>query len=614
MFDVCPGLKFDSCIVNLKYINQEFILISRDGFAISKDGLDWKEYELPDVDEENCFQLSDVMFFNNNYIFCGSPMPKETHEKGGWYFPSGMFYYSSDLKNFTVSEIINPEMTIGGIRPFDQMLTNGELCIAIGNGTAISYDGVTWDGSITHIEGKDYYHVGKPFAIWNGKMFIDPYGTTSQDGLHWEYADEEYWEDHGAYRESNVAYNGKQYIINSYIDDFRSEKTGKPVGTYYYISSNGKDWEEHRLNEKDFTITRIIGTDSGFVLFGNKIVYLNTMETPTSATANPSTSKVMVDGKQVAFEAYNINNNNYFKLRDIAQAVQGTEKQFNVTWNIDIGTNGNANSKTGAVDIVSGAAYVSVGGELGVGDGKAKTAYLTSSPIYQDGKQVKMTAYNINGNNFFKLRDLGEALDFDMSWDSKQGCIVINTDTSKKQGFSLNELEKGSAYLGSLDVPLEDFTVYGFPSLSNSATIKFIDKLENVQVNVNPKTSYSSNECKVIYGDIGTEFLQGVPVLKKFKWLNKSQNMLGYEFKGISDIGAGSNGEYLTLMYIKDNKIINPYLYNSRDIMLLSWEESVNKELAEADKWCLYYKNANFMLLIDPPNLNNLETEIGFLD
>jgi len=40
----------------------------------------------------------------------------------------------------------------------------------------------------------------------------------------------------------------------------------------------------------------------------------------------------LVNGKIVEFEAYNINGYNYFKLRDLAQAVNNTEKNFEVTW------------------------------------------------------------------------------------------------------------------------------------------------------------------------------------------------------------------------------------------------------------------------------------------
>ncbi len=36
------------------------------------------------------------------------------------------------------------------------------------------------------------------------------------------------------------------------------------------------------------------------------------------------------------------------------------------------------------------------------------------SPIYVDGQQVQMTAYNILGNNYVKLRDIGQAVGFNV--------------------------------------------------------------------------------------------------------------------------------------------------------------------------------------------------------
>ena len=53
---------------------------------------------------------------------------------------------------------------------------------------------------------------------------------------------------------------------------------------------------------------------------------------PTTEKAVATTSTVLVNGRSTAFEAYNIKGNNYFKLRDLAQAVNNTEKNFEVTW------------------------------------------------------------------------------------------------------------------------------------------------------------------------------------------------------------------------------------------------------------------------------------------
>ena len=38
--------------------------------------------------------------------------------------------------------------------------------------------------------------------------------------------------------------------------------------------------------------------------------------------------------------------------------------------------------------------------------------------IYVDGQQVSMTAYNIAGNNYVKLRDIGQQVGFNVYWDN----------------------------------------------------------------------------------------------------------------------------------------------------------------------------------------------------
>jgi hypothetical protein len=43
--------------------------------------------------------------------------------------------------------------------------------------------------------------------------------------------------------------------------------------------------------------------------------------TPVALSALPTASSVLVGGKATSFEAYNIEGNNYFKLRDIAKVM-----------------------------------------------------------------------------------------------------------------------------------------------------------------------------------------------------------------------------------------------------------------------------------------------------
>lgn len=154
--------------------------------------------------------------------------------------------------------------------------------------------------------------------------------------------------------------------------------------------------------------------------------------TPPAATATavPTSSTVYVNGKAVKFESYTINGNNYFKLRDLAQVLRGTNKQFEVTWNPNVlgpGVDGFVD-KGGFINLISNTPYTTVGGELKAGDGKTKTCTLSKSIIAKDDVPITPTAYTINGNNYFKLRDIGQLFDFGVEWDGNRNAIMIDTN------------------------------------------------------------------------------------------------------------------------------------------------------------------------------------------
>ena len=52
-------------------------------------------------------------------------------------------------------------------------------------------------------------------------------------------------------------------------------------------------------------------------------------------------------------------------------------------------------------------------------------AERSEQAIYVDGQQVQMEAYAIGGNNYVKLRDVGKAVGFNVSWD---GAVQIDSD------------------------------------------------------------------------------------------------------------------------------------------------------------------------------------------
>ncbi len=169
--------------------------------------------------------------------------------------------------------------------------------------------------------------------------------------------------------------------------------------------------------------------DDGMIIIGSdgKIIETpkeTTKPASTSKTASPMNSKVKIDGKNVAFEVYSIDGSSYFKLRDIAMAIKGSTKKFNVTWD----------GKKNAINILTKTAYQVAGGELAISKNpKAKTAQLSTSTIYVNGKAAKLTVYTIDGSSYFKLRDLGKAVNFNVTWDGKTNTIGIDTKSSYKE-------------------------------------------------------------------------------------------------------------------------------------------------------------------------------------
>lgn len=127
------------------------------------------------------------------------------------------------------------------------------------------------------------------------------------------------------------------------------------------------------------------------------------------------TQAVCLDGLKYNTVAYNIDGNNYFKLRDIAQILSGTIKTFDIKYD----------GATNSIDMLSFYDYTSVGGELTPGDGVTRTAHSSSAFLTLDGVPIKATCYNIEGNNYFKLRDITDALDCRVEWDGDNQLIWV---------------------------------------------------------------------------------------------------------------------------------------------------------------------------------------------
>ena len=56
------------------------------------------------------------------------------------------------------------------------------------------------------------------------------------------------------------------------------------------------------------------------------------------------------------------------------------------------------------------------------------TAERSTNRIYVDSQEVRLTAYNINGNNYVMLRDVGKTVGFEVYWDANTNCVQIKSD------------------------------------------------------------------------------------------------------------------------------------------------------------------------------------------
>ena len=54
-------------------------------------------------------------------------------------------------------------------------------------------------------------------------------------------------------------------------------------------------------------------------------------------------------------------------------------------------------------------------------------ATLSTNRILVDGQEVRLTAYNINGNNYVMLRDIGRAVGFNVYWNSDAKCVQVES-------------------------------------------------------------------------------------------------------------------------------------------------------------------------------------------
>ncbi len=167
--------------------------------------------------------------------------------------------------------------------------------------------------------------------------------------------------------------------------------------------------------------TSVIGTiespEIQFIAPGGSFGDITPPSNTVDAIASTNVS-LTYNGDPVTMMAYNIGGNNYFKLRDFATMVNGSTKQFEVTWD----------PAASAVNLLTGVPYTSVGGEMVMAYGASVVpATKSNDEVYMGGDLQRFAAYKIDGNNYFKLRDLCKAMDIAVEWVAETSTINLNS-------------------------------------------------------------------------------------------------------------------------------------------------------------------------------------------
>ena len=165
--------------------------------------------------------------------------------------------------------------------------------------------------------------------------------------------------------------------------------------------------------EERFPDTRIL-LDYGFSVAGSIIPEKN-----RTGTASPSGANLKLNGYDMPLSAYLIGGNHYFRLRDIALLLDGTEYQFDIAWH----------QEKSLVSIVTGMGYSVDGGSLSDLGWEDRICIRSPSRIIIDDIECDLDVYLIDGSNYFMLRDLSRLIGFSVDWVQSTRTVIIETSS-----------------------------------------------------------------------------------------------------------------------------------------------------------------------------------------
>lgn len=248
---------------------------------------------------------------------------------------------------------------------------------------------------------------GDPVLLENGKNVVGLKSTTRND-LNTE-----------AQRTGmGVTKDNKLIIVTSVISINKLADVMKTLGCNHAVNLDGG--ASSALYYRGKTVTAP-GRDLNVVFYvrdnynpKKDIDKKNNVNTVIKATI--SKNKIRLDDNSMDIEAYNIEGNNYFMLRDLASLLRDTDKNFDVKYNQD----------KKAIELEKGKSFEK--SEVSSNLLEPKNVLLSKQKLYIDGEEINgIKTYAINGNNYFMLRDIAQKIGFDVDYDNNTREILIKT-------------------------------------------------------------------------------------------------------------------------------------------------------------------------------------------
>ena len=395
-------------------------------------------------DDEN-YVKSGVYKINQSLQIVDST-PQNGHYK--IYYQKGLYYVDAKYVNMQRANTEKPTTQYKAIAAVDCDISDGSSVVgSVKKGAAIDVIGMNYDGTNSKIwfNSKECYiptsnleEFTKTLSAADTAALGMPIGVLSVDTPWGEWGALTYSAEGiaklKAYRygyinvDENMMSEYSKWVLsnNGDINKIQDREWVNVYGIEEFSFDRDADMRDIPGIDRD-DITPWIITGKIYTIFYNgEIRYLvhedDMHDTftyyPGNGFSKNSVSKtqtVCLDGRKFNTAAYNIDDNNYFKLRDIAKILDGTIKTFDIKYD----------GATNSIDMLSFYDYTAVGGELTPGDGTERTAFSSSVFLTLDGVPIKATCYNIEDNNYFKLRDITDALDCRVEWDESTQMIWV---------------------------------------------------------------------------------------------------------------------------------------------------------------------------------------------